>query len=93
MRLVCDMLLIHERRETTLPWSTVCDSGTTSRIHYSVKKKKKEGKILDIVQYTPLLCSSHSSALPSPYFTTNIFKVMAFENSSDAKWTNLKDTY
>lgn len=59
----------------------------------SIILQKKEGKILDSVQYTLLLCSAHSFALPSPYFITNIVKVMAFENSSDAKWTNLKDTY
>lgn len=41
MRHVCGMHLIHERSETTLPWSTACDSGTTPRIHYSVKEKEK----------------------------------------------------
>lgn len=35
------MRLIHERSETTLPWSTACDSGTTPRIHYSVNEMEK----------------------------------------------------
>lgn len=34
-------LVQEEKSQTTLPWSTACDSGTTSRIHYSVEDKEK----------------------------------------------------
>lgn len=41
MSRVRGMHLIHERNETTLPWSTACDSGTTPKSHYSAKEKGK----------------------------------------------------
>lgn len=41
MRHACGVRLVHERSETTLPWSTACDSGTRPRIHYSGREKEK----------------------------------------------------